>query len=113
MKIYATLSPWELGQHATLLAERLFGVMDASCQGRVTLYSFIQTLGVLLRGDLKRRLYLLYQLHVVPVPLIPVPLIPGVGTGRVTMVRLVIVVCVYLSTYVQTLYHLLILILVD
>ncbi|XP_062503844.1 TBC1 domain family member 9-like isoform X2 [Corticium candelabrum] len=63
-KIFELLSPWEQGECTSLLAEWLFHFMDTTSEGNVTFYLFVQTLGVLLRGDLKRRLLLLYQLHV-------------------------------------------------
>lgn len=72
IKIFQLLSPWGRGEHSILLAERLFHVMDEAGKGKATFYSFVLTLGVLLHGDLKDRLSLLYRLHTSSVEVIPV-----------------------------------------
>ncbi|XP_078509668.1 TBC1 domain family member 9B isoform X2 [Lissotriton helveticus] len=60
------LTPWSCGQHTSILAGRIFRLLDQNKDSLINFKEFVTGLGGMYHGDLTEKLKFLYKLHLPP-----------------------------------------------
>uniref|UniRef100_A0A8C7E4B2 TBC1 domain family member 9B n=1 Tax=Naja naja TaxID=35670 RepID=A0A8C7E4B2_NAJNA len=64
--LFASLTPWSCGLHMTVLAERMFRLLDENKDSLINFKEFATGISGMYHGDLTEKLKLLYKLHLPP-----------------------------------------------
>uniref|UniRef100_A0A8C5S1I0 TBC1 domain family member 9B n=1 Tax=Laticauda laticaudata TaxID=8630 RepID=A0A8C5S1I0_LATLA len=64
--LFASLTPWSCGLHMTVLAERMFRLLDKNKDSLINFKEFATGMSGMYHGDLTEKLKLLYKLHLPP-----------------------------------------------
>ncbi|KAM8974005.1 TBC1 domain family member 9B isoform 1-T1 [Pelodytes ibericus] len=65
-ELFNQLTPWSCGQHSTILAGRIFRLLDSNKDSLINFKEFVTGLGGMYHGDLTEKLKFLYKLHLPP-----------------------------------------------
>ncbi|MEE6478561.1 hypothetical protein FKM82_011876 [Ascaphus truei] len=65
-ELFTQLTPWSCGQHAPILAARIFRLLDSNKDSLINFKEFVTGLGGMYHGDLTDKLKFLYKLHLPP-----------------------------------------------
>ncbi|KAG8438970.1 hypothetical protein GDO86_005233 [Hymenochirus boettgeri] len=65
-ELFNQLSPWSCGQHAPVLAARIFRLLDSNKDSLINFKEFVTGLGGMYHGDITEKLKFLYKLHLPP-----------------------------------------------
>uniref|UniRef100_A0A8C5Q2D8 TBC1 domain family member 9B n=1 Tax=Leptobrachium leishanense TaxID=445787 RepID=A0A8C5Q2D8_9ANUR len=66
LELFNQLSPWSCGQHANILAARIFRMLDSNKDSLINFKEFVTGLGGMYHGDMTEKLKFLYKLHLPP-----------------------------------------------
>ncbi|KAM6474578.1 TBC1 domain family member 9B isoform 2-T2 [Liasis olivaceus] len=64
--LFASLTPWSCGLHTSVLAERMFRLLDENKDALINFKEFATGMSGMYHGDLTEKLKLLYKLHLPP-----------------------------------------------
>ncbi|XP_068134501.1 TBC1 domain family member 9B isoform X2 [Hyperolius riggenbachi] len=64
--LLAQLTPWSFGPHTTILATRMFRLLDSNKDSLINFKEFVTGLGGMYHGDMTDKLKFLYKLHLPP-----------------------------------------------
>lgn len=65
-ELFAQLTPWSFGPHITILATRIFRLLDSNKDSLINFKEFVTGLGGMYHGDMTDKLKFLYKLHLPP-----------------------------------------------
>ncbi|KAM5169933.1 TBC1 domain family member 9B [Mantella aurantiaca] len=65
-ELFAQLTPWSFGPHTTILATRIFRLLDSNKDSLINFKEFVTGLGGMYHGDMTDKLKFLYKLHLPP-----------------------------------------------
>ncbi|OCT88295.1 hypothetical protein XELAEV_18016929mg [Xenopus laevis] len=65
-ELFNQLTPWSCGQHAPILATRIFRLLDSNKDSLINFKEFVTGLGGMYHGDMTEKLKFLYKLHMPP-----------------------------------------------
>ncbi|XP_018110430.1 TBC1 domain family member 9B isoform X3 [Xenopus laevis] len=65
-ELFNQLTPWSFGQHASILATRIFRLLDSNEDSLINFKEFVTGLGGMYHGDMTKKLKFLYKLHLPP-----------------------------------------------
>ncbi|XP_063784602.1 TBC1 domain family member 9B isoform X1 [Pseudophryne corroboree] len=65
-ELFAQLTPWSFGQHTSILAARIFRLLDSNKDSLINFKEFVTGLGGMYHGDMTEKLKFLYKLHLPP-----------------------------------------------
>ncbi|XP_040200924.1 TBC1 domain family member 9B isoform X2 [Rana temporaria] len=65
-ELFAQLTPWSFGPHITILAIRIFRLLDSNKDSLINFKEFVTGLGGMYHGDMTDKLKFLYKLHLPP-----------------------------------------------
>ncbi|XP_053320153.1 TBC1 domain family member 9B isoform X2 [Spea bombifrons] len=65
-ELFIQLTPWSCGQHSTILAARIFRLLDSNKDSLINFKEFVTGLGGMYHGDMTEKLKFLYKLHLTP-----------------------------------------------
>ncbi|KAM3924220.1 TBC1 domain family member 9B isoform 2-T2 [Leptodactylus fuscus] len=64
--LFAQLTPWSFGPHTSILAARIFRLLDTNKDSLINFKEFVTGLGGMYHGDMTDKLKFLYKLHLPP-----------------------------------------------
>ncbi|XP_069825253.1 TBC1 domain family member 9B isoform X2 [Dendropsophus ebraccatus] len=65
-ELFAQLTPWSFGPHTSILAARIFRLLDTNKDSLINFKEFVTGLGGMYHGDMTDKLKFLYKLHLPP-----------------------------------------------
>lgn len=65
-ELFAQLTPWSFGSHTSILAARIFRLLDTNKDSLINFKEFVTGLGGMYHGDMTDKLKFLYKLHLPP-----------------------------------------------
>lgn len=65
-ELFAQLTPWSFGSHTSILAARIFRLLDTNKDLLINFKEFVTGLGGMYHGDMTDKLKFLYKLHLPP-----------------------------------------------
>ncbi|XP_056372973.1 TBC1 domain family member 9B isoform X2 [Hyla sarda] len=65
-ELFSQLTPWSFGSHTSILAARIFRLLDTNKDSLINFKEFVTGLGGMYHGDMTDKLKFLYKLHLPP-----------------------------------------------
>ncbi|XP_077122419.1 TBC1 domain family member 9B isoform X1 [Ranitomeya variabilis] len=65
-ELFSQLTPWSFGPHTSILASRIFRLLDTNKDSLINFKEFVTGLGGMYHGDMTDKLKFLYKLHLPP-----------------------------------------------